>query len=74
MASFFTFLASASFVYIDHYGLTPTLFSIAFSVNAIGFIGASQFAANLGARFGMDKMVAVSVGAYAAILDGAAPS
>ncbi len=68
MASFFTFLASASFVYIDHYGLTPTLFSIAFSVNAIGFIGASQFAANLGARFGMDKMVAVSVGAYAAVL------
>ncbi len=68
MASFFTFLASASFVYIDHFGLTPTLFSIAFSINAIGFIGSSQFAANLGARFGMDRMVAVSVAGYAAIL------
>jgi DHA1 family bicyclomycin/chloramphenicol resistance-like MFS transporter len=68
MASFFTFLASASFVYIDHYGLTPTWFSIAFSINAIGFIGSSQFAASLGARFGMDRMVAWSVAAYAAIL------
>ena len=24
MASFFAFLASSSFVYIDHFGLTPT--------------------------------------------------
>ena len=45
MASFFAFLASSSFVYIGHYGLTPTQYSFAFSVNAIGFIGASQFAA-----------------------------
>ena len=44
MAAFFAFLASSSFIYIDHYGLTPTHFSIAFSVNAVGFIGASQFA------------------------------
>src|SRR4051794_21179502 len=34
MASFFSFLASSSFVYIDHYGLTPTQYSIAFAVNA----------------------------------------
>ena len=49
MSSFFAFLASSSFVYIDHFGLTPTQYSLAFSVNAIGFIGASQFAAALGA-------------------------
>ena len=48
MASFFAFLASSSFIYIDHFGLTPTQYSLAFSVNAIGFIGASQFAAALG--------------------------
>ena len=45
MSSFFAFLASSSFVYIDHFGLTPTQYSLAFSVNAVGFIGASQFAA-----------------------------
>jgi DHA1 family bicyclomycin/chloramphenicol resistance-like MFS transporter len=42
MASFFAFLASSSFVYIEHYGLTPTAYSFAFSVNALGFIGGSQ--------------------------------
>jgi DHA1 family bicyclomycin/chloramphenicol resistance-like MFS transporter len=57
MASFFTFLASSSFIYIDHFGLTPTQYSLAFSLNAVSFIGASQFAASLGARFGMGRVV-----------------
>jgi len=64
-AAFFAFLASASFVYIGHFGLTPTLFSVFFSINAVGFIGASQFAANLGERFGMARLVAVSVAGFA---------
>ena len=44
MASFFAFLANSSFVYIDHFGLTPTQYSLAFALNAIGFIAGSQFA------------------------------
>ncbi len=68
MASFFTFLAGASFVYIEHFGLSPTVFSLAFSVNAIGFIGSSQFAAPLGARFGLGRLVTTSVAGYAAVL------
>jgi DHA1 family bicyclomycin/chloramphenicol resistance-like MFS transporter len=68
MASFFTFLASSSFIYIEHFGLTPTEFSFAFSLNAIGFIGASQFAAALGARYGMARMVLTAVTIYAAFL------
>jgi DHA1 family bicyclomycin/chloramphenicol resistance-like MFS transporter len=39
---------------------------MAFSVNAIGFIGASQFAGSLGARFGMARVVVAAVGCYAA--------
>jgi len=65
MASFFAFLATSSFVYINHYGLTPTQYSLAFSVNAIGFIGTSQFAAVLGARFGMERTVRWAVCSYA---------
>jgi MFS transporter, DHA1 family, multidrug resistance protein len=61
MSSFFAFLASSSFVYIDHFGLTPTQFSVAFSANAVGFIGASQFAAKLGARFGMARVVTAAI-------------
>jgi DHA1 family bicyclomycin/chloramphenicol resistance-like MFS transporter len=65
MASFFTFLASSSFIYIDGFGLTPTQYSLAFSLNAVGFIGASQFAAPLGERFGMGRVVTGAVVAYA---------
>lgn len=66
MSSFFAFLASSSFIYIDHYGLTPTQFSLAFAANAVGFIGASQFAAHLGARFGMGRVVLAAVTLHAA--------
>ncbi|MGO4573422.1 multidrug effflux MFS transporter [Microvirga sp. 2TAF3] len=65
MSSFFAFLASSSFIYIDHFGLTPTEYSVAFSVNAIGFIGASQLTATLGARFGMGRVVTGAVSLYA---------
>ncbi len=61
MASFFVFLANSSFIYINHFGLTPTQYSLAFAVNAIGFIGASQFAALLGGRFGMPRLVTAAV-------------
>lgn len=66
ISSFFAFLASSSFIYIEHFHLTPMQYGLAFSVNAIGFIGASQFAAALGERFGMTRVVGVAVGLYAA--------
>ena len=57
LAGFFVFLAGSPFVLINHYGLTPTQYSLAFSVNAVAFIGASQFTAWLGERVGMVRMV-----------------
>jgi DHA1 family bicyclomycin/chloramphenicol resistance-like MFS transporter len=65
MSSFFAFLASSSFIYIGHFGLTPTAFSVAFSANAAGFIGASQFTATLGTRFGIARVVTVAAFFYA---------
>ncbi|WP_421723856.1 multidrug effflux MFS transporter [Bauldia sp.] len=65
MASFFTFLAASSFVYIEHFGLTPTEYALAFSVNAIGFFGVSQMASWLGARFGMGRAVFWATGGFA---------
>jgi len=67
ISSFFAFLSTSSFVYINHYGLTPTQYSMAFSVNAVGFIGASQFAGHLGGRFGMGRVVMAAVCTYASI-------
>jgi len=57
LAGFFVFLAGSPFVLINHYGLSPTQYSLAFSVNAVAFIGASQFTGWLGERVGMVRMV-----------------
>ena len=51
-ASFMVFISSAAFVYSDQFGLTPTGFSVAFAINAIGFFAASQAAGPLGERYG----------------------
>jgi MFS transporter, DHA1 family, multidrug resistance protein len=64
-ASFFVFIAEASFVYSGTYGLTPAQFGLAFAVNAVGFIGASQFAGALGGRFGMGAMMRGAVIGFA---------
>lgn len=65
MASFFVFLASASFVYTGQFGLTPTQFSLAFAANAIGFFSASQMAATLGQRFGARRVVLWATAGFA---------
>ncbi|MBN9019557.1 MAG: multidrug effflux MFS transporter [Rhizobiales bacterium] len=64
IASFFAFLANSSFVMIEHYGLTPTQYSFAFSVNAVSFIGVSQFAGPIGSRIGMVPMMRYAVLGY----------
>lgn len=65
MASFFVFIASAPFVYQQAYGLSPTGFSVAFAVNAIGFFAASQAAGPLGARFGSSRVMALASTGFA---------
>ena len=61
MAGFFTYLANSSFVMIGHYGLSPTMYSVAFGINAAAFIGTSQFTATLGERFGLVRLVKAAV-------------
>ena len=68
VASFFAYLANSSFVLIDHYGLSPRQYSVAFAANAASFIGVSQLTARWGARFGLAPMVKVAVTAYAAVM------
>jgi MFS transporter, DHA1 family, multidrug resistance protein len=64
-ASFFVFIASASFVYTQEFGLSPTEFSFAFAINAIGFFAASQFAATLSQRIGTLRMIALATMGFA---------
>lgn len=65
MASFFVFLSSASFVYTSQYGLSPTEFSIAFAINAIGFFTASQFAGKLAERYGLEWVISLAITGFA---------
>ena len=61
--SFFIFLASASYVYQRGFGLSSTQFSIAFAVNAMAFIGASQGASRATVRYGnMPVLIWASAG------------
>ncbi|MBX9800734.1 MAG: multidrug effflux MFS transporter [Burkholderiaceae bacterium] len=70
ISSFFAYLANSSFILIDHYGLTPRQYSIAFAANAASFIGVSQFTGRLSARFGLVPVVKVAVAAYALVMAG----
>ncbi len=65
ISAFFVFIGSASFVYIDHYGLTQTQFSLMFAVNAISFFGCSQMTGALAARYGLVTVVRVGVTGFA---------
>ena len=53
MAGFFVYLAGSPFVLINHYGLSPTQYSLAFGLNAAAFIGSAQLTGSLGRRFGL---------------------
>jgi DHA1 family bicyclomycin/chloramphenicol resistance-like MFS transporter len=65
VAAFFIYIGSASFVFIDHYGLSPTLFSLCFALNAASFFGFSQATAKLTARFGLAPVIRVAVFGFA---------
>ena len=64
-ASFFVFISTASFVYTREFGLSPTQFSFAFAVNAVGFFAASQFASTLARRVGTLRMIRVATTGFA---------
>jgi len=65
IAAFFVYLSNSSFVLINHYGLTPRQYSLAFAVNAASFIGASQLAGRLAQRYGNARVVSTSVAGFA---------
>ncbi|WP_095184761.1 multidrug effflux MFS transporter [Pseudomonas sp. Irchel 3H9] len=68
LATFFVFIGSAPFVYIEYFGLTPTQFSLCFALNAASFFAMSQLTARLSARFGLVPLILWSVTAVAAVM------
>lgn len=66
VSSFFVYLASSSFVIIDHYGLSPSAYSVFFAINAISFFGVSQTSGWLTHKFGLARVVRPAVLGFAA--------
>lgn len=65
VSSFFVYLGSASFVLINHYGLSPKLFSLCFALNAASFFGFSQLTGVLTQRFGLPPVVRIAAAGFA---------
>lgn len=66
-SSFFAYLAGSSVVFIEHFGLTPSQYSLVFASNAIAFIGGAQFNATLMRRFGAPRVVLTAISTFAVL-------
>ncbi|HEY4192189.1 MAG TPA: multidrug effflux MFS transporter, partial [Mesorhizobium sp.] len=65
ISSFFVYLSTSSFILINHYGLTPQVYSLFFSINAVSFFAMSQLTGVLSERFGLRRVVRVAVTGFA---------
>jgi DHA1 family bicyclomycin/chloramphenicol resistance-like MFS transporter len=68
ISSFFVYLSDSSFLFIDHFGLTPFQYSLAFSFNAVSFFTMAQLTGMLTERFGLERVVRVAVAGYMAFM------
>jgi MFS transporter, DHA1 family, multidrug resistance protein len=68
ISSFFVYLSNSPFVLIEHYHLSPRLYSVYFSVNAASFFAVAQFTGWLAARFGLRRLVRGAVIIYATVM------
>jgi len=68
LSSFFVYLSNSPFVLIEHYHLSPRLYSACFSANAASFFALAQFTGWFAARFGLRRLVRGAVTVYAAVM------
>jgi len=60
-AGMFAYIAASPTVLIEHYGLSPQVYTWVFGANACGLIGASQLNHRLLARLTPDRILAISL-------------
>ena len=68
IASFFVYLANSSFVIINHFGMSPSVYSLFFSVNAVSFFSVSQMSGWLTGRFGLHRVVRIAVFGFSGVM------
>ncbi|MDH6298273.1 multidrug effflux MFS transporter (plasmid) [Agrobacterium salinitolerans] len=64
MAGFFAYLAGSSFVFISVHGLSPTIYSALFAINAFGLVVGAQIAPRLMTRFTPERIIMVALAVY----------
>jgi DHA1 family bicyclomycin/chloramphenicol resistance-like MFS transporter len=68
MSSYMIYVANSAFILIEHYGLSPTFYSVVFSVNAVAFIGMSQMNGRLARRLGLTRVIRGAVIGYSSMM------
>lgn len=68
----FAYISASPFVYQEMVGLSPTAYSVAFTVNALGILGANLAGARLVGRFSPERVVAAGVAGVVAAIVGLA--
>lgn len=68
MSSYMIYVANSSFVLINHYGLSPSFFSVVFSCNAVAFIGMSQMNGWLSRKIGLKRVIRGAVVGYSTMM------
>jgi MFS transporter, DHA1 family, multidrug resistance protein len=68
ISSFFVYLSNSPFVLIEHYHLSPRLYSVCFSANAASFFAMAQLNGWLASRFGLRRLVRGAVIGYAGMM------
>lgn len=68
LSSFFIYLSASPYVLQEHFGLTKTEYSLFFAMNAIAFIGSSQFTGKLTARFGLMPVIKTATTGFAVVM------
>jgi len=68
ISSFFIYLSNSPFVLIEHYHLSPRMFSICFSANAASFFAMAQLNGWLASRYGLRRLVRGAVIVYAVVM------
>jgi MFS transporter, DHA1 family, multidrug resistance protein len=68
ISSFFVYLSNSPFVLIEHYHLSPRLYSVFFSANAASFFAVAQLTGWLAGRFGLRRLVRGAVITYSVVM------
>jgi DHA1 family bicyclomycin/chloramphenicol resistance-like MFS transporter len=68
ISSFFVYLSNSPFVLIEHYHLSPRLYSVCFSANAASFFAMAQLNTSLASHFGLRRLVRGAVTLYATVM------